>query len=204
MSKMLKFVNGSMIEYEVYKLVDYHDEILTKPTEPFDFNAGPSAIKEAETLAYSLAETCGKYEALGLSANQCGINKRVCCVNMGEKIWVLFNPAIINRSYTPSTFSEGCVSYPGLFIKVPRAESVTVRFQAIGGQFVEQKFDGLSAVCVQHEIDHLDGIRFTDKISKIKLDQAKAKIKKNLKKMAQVTPEQAERAALALQKAGRA
>jgi peptide deformylase len=104
----------------------------------------------------------------------------------------------------PSTFSEGCVSYPGLFIKVPRADSVTVRFQAIGGQFIEQKFDGLSAICVQHEIDHLDGIRFTDKISKIKLDQAKGKIKKNLKKMARVTPEQAEKAALALQKTGRA
>ena len=201
MARMLKFVNGSMVEYEVLKLVDYYDEVLGKPTEPFDFNA-PGAAKEAEFLAYSLAETLGKYEGLGLSANQCGINKRVCCVNMGDKVWILFNPVIINRSPVPSTFSEGCLSIPGLYIKVPRSSSVTVRFQAIYGEFIEQKFDGLSAICVQHEIDHLDGIRFTDKISKIKLDQAKAKVKKNLKKMARVTPEQAEKAALLLQNRG--
>ena len=202
MSRMIKFVNGSMVEYEVYKLVDYYDDILGKPTEPFDFNM-QNARREAEVLGYSLAETLEKYDGLGLSANQCGINKRVCAVNMGEKVWILFNPVIIDRSYIPSTFSEGCLSIPGLYIKVPRASSVTVRFQAMGGEFIEQKFDGLSAVCVQHEIDHLDGIRFTDKISKIKLDQAKGKIKQNLKKMARVTQEQAERAALALQKSGR-
>lgn len=198
MAKMLKFINGSMVEYEIFSLVDYHDEVLKKPTEPFDFNHYDS-IKNAELLAYSLAETCGKYEALGLSANQCGINKRVCAISMGDKIWILFNPVIISRSMMPSNFIEGCVSYPGLYLKIPRAESVTVRFQAIGGQFVEQKFDGLSAVCVQHEIDHLDGIRFTDKVSPIKLEQAKAKVKKNLKKMSRITQEDAEKAARILQ-----
>jgi peptide deformylase len=203
MSKMLKFVNGAMIEYEVFKLVDIYDPILRTPTVPFDFNQY-EAWREAEYLAYSLAETCGRLDGLGLSANQCGINKRVCVINMGEKIWTMFNPQIIERSPLLSNFSEGCLSYPGLYVKVPnRSASVKVRFQAIGGQFVEQKLEGISAICVQHEIDHLDGIMFTDKVGKIKLEQAKSKVKQNLKKMARVTQEQAEKAALALQKSGR-
>jgi len=185
MSKIVKYKNGNLIEYEILRLVDFYDPILRAPTEPFDFKAY-NANKEADYLAYSLVETMGHYGGLGLSANQCGINKRVCVINMGEQAWVMFNPQIIEKSETKADFSEGCLSYPGLYVKVGRPNHIKVRFQAIGGQFIEQEFDGLTAVCVQHELDHLDGIVYTDRISPIKLDIAKRKVKTNLKKMAKI------------------
>ena len=74
-------------------------------------------------------------------------------------------------------------------MKIGRADHIKVAFQAIGGQLVEKEMDGLTAVCVQHEIDHLDGIRYTDLVSPIKLDQAKKKVKKTLKRMKQISVE---------------
>lgn len=182
MSKIVKYLNGSLVEYEILKLVDFYDPILRKPTEPFDFSA-PDADKKAEYISYSLSETMSKLGGLGLSANQCGINKRVCVVNMGKESWVMFNPQIIEKSENTSEFSEGCLSYPGLYIKVNRPAHIKVKFQAMGGQFVEQEFDGLTAVCVQHEIDHLDGIVYTERVSPILLERAKRKVKNNLKKI---------------------
>lgn len=177
----MKYYNGNLVEYEVFKLIDFYDDLLRTPTIPWDFNT--RSHSESESLAFSLAETMTKYGGLGLSANQVGLKDRVCVINLGTEAWVMFNPKIISKSEVPSTYSEGCLSYPGLFLKVPRSNSIKVRFQTAGGDFIEQQMDGLTAVCVQHEIDHLDGILFTQKVSKLKLEQAKKKTKSNLKKM---------------------
>jgi peptide deformylase len=182
MSKQLKYYKGDLIEYEIYKLVDFYDDILRKPTVPFDFTA-PDAFKKAEYIGFSLAETLGELEGLGISANQVGLPIRVCAINMGKEIWTLFNPYIVEKSEELSAFSEGCLSYPGLYLNLKRPNSIVVKFNAIGGQEVTERFDGLTAVCVQHELDHLDGIVYTDKVSPIKLDIAKRKVKTNLKKM---------------------
>ena len=182
MAKMLKTYKGELVEYEIYKLVDYYDPILRQPTVPFKFESIEDN-KRAHYIAFSLAETLAKLEGLGLSANQVGINERVCAINMGSEIWTLFNPVITNHSLTPSVYQEGCLSYPGLYLNVDRWDSVTVKFQAINGQFIEQEFSGLTAVCIQHELDHLDGILYTSKVSPIKLEQAKRKVKKNIKRM---------------------
>jgi peptide deformylase len=196
MSRTLKYINGSLVEYEIFKLVDFYDPILRKPAELFEFT-DENSLRQANFYGYSLSETLQKLEGLGLSANQVGINKRICVVNMSDKNWVMFNPVIINRSQELSTFSEGCLSYPGLYLKIPRASSVTVRFQAMNGQWVEQQVDGIAAVCVQHELDHLDGVVYTDKVSPIKLDQAKRKVKKTLKNMSRVTMQDLKNAGLA-------
>ncbi len=182
--KRVKVVNGDLIEYEIHDLVDYYDPILRQPTKPFVFTGTSENLKESEYLAYSLAETLGELQGIGLSANQVGLPWRVCALNMGKEIWTLFNPEIIYKSETLNTeFQEGCLSYPGLYLKIPRPNHIKVKFQAIGGQFVEQEFDGLTAVCIQHELDHLNGIVYTDLVSPIKLDQAKRKVKKNIKKI---------------------
>lgn len=186
MSKIVKYLNGNLVEYEILKLVDFYDPILRTPTKPFLFN-GVDSFKEAEYIAYSLAETMHKHGGLGLSANQCGIDKRVCVVNMGKEAWVMFNPQIIEKSDTPAQFKEGCLSYPGLYLELKRPNNIKVQFQAVGGQTVEKEFDGLTAVCIQHELDHLDGIVYTDRISPIKLDIAKRKVKANLKKIRLLT-----------------
>ena len=187
MAKNVKLYKGNLVDYEVYKLVDFYDPILRQPTNPFIFDNEDSKDKAAY-IAFSLVETLDKLQGLGLSANQVGLDVRVCALNMGKETWTLFNPEIIERSEELNTeFSEGCLSYPGLFLKIPRHKTIKVRFQAIGGQFVEQELTGLTAVCLQHELDHLDGIVYTDRVSRIKLDIAKKKVKSNVKKMNRIS-----------------
>jgi len=186
MGRMVKYYKGNLIEFEILKLVDFYDPILRQPTVPVKFDTIEEQ-KRASYVAFSLAETLSEMQGLGLSANQVGLKERVCAVNMNTEIWTMFNPEIIESSMIPTDYAEGCLSYPGLYLKLKRPDHIKVRFQAIGGQFVEQEFDGLTAVCVQHELDHLNGIVYTDKVSPIKLDQAKRKVKKNLKKMKALT-----------------
>ncbi len=189
MAKKVRYYEGHLIEYELYNLVDFYDHRLRTPLSLYNFS-DEKAKDRASEIAFSLVSTLEKYQGLGISANQVGIDARVCAINMGEQIWVMFNPEIIEKSKELSTeFNEGCLSYPGLYLKIPRQKNIKVKFQAIGGQFVEQEFSGLTAVCVQHEIDHLDGIVYTSRVSSIKLEQAKRKIKSNLKKM-QILAEQ--------------
>ena len=182
MTKMMKTYKGDFVEYEIYNLVDFYDKGLRTPTQPFKFESIEDN-KLAHYIAFSLAETLQKHEGLGLSANQVGLPWRVCAVNMGTEIWTMFNPEIIEKSMIPTEYQEGCLSYPGLYLKLKRPDHIKVRFQAINGEFIEHDFDGLTAVCVQHEIDHLDGVMYTDKVSAIKLEQAKRKVKQNLKRM---------------------
>lgn len=183
---MIKSYKGDLVEYEIYKLVDYYDPILRQPTIPFKFESLEDN-KRAHYIAFSMAETLGALGGLGLSANQVGMNERFCSINMGHEIWTMFNPQIISHSLVPSKYQEGCLSYPGLYLKVTRWDTVKVRFQAINGDFVEQEFSGLTAVCIQHELDHLDGVLFTSKVSQISVDNAKRKVKKNLKQMKSLT-----------------
>jgi peptide deformylase len=180
MSKIIKYIDGQLVEYEIYKLVDSYDPILKQPCKELSFT--DSSVKPGY-IARSLAETLSKLEGLGLAANQCGIPYRVIAINAGTEIWTLINPKITWKSDAVSDYSEGCLSFPGLYLKVKRPNSIKVEFQDMAGNKVEQTFDGLSATVIQHEVDHLDGICFTDKISPIKLEQAKRKIKTNLKKM---------------------
>ena len=172
---------STLSSYEIYKLVDFYDPILRQPTVTVDLSSA-EAKKNVDRIANSLAETLKKYDGLGLSANQCGRTERMFALNMGEQIWVLINPEIIEKSGDASALAEGCLSYPGLYLKLKRPDHVKVRFQVLNGEWLEQEFDGLSAVCVQHEIDHLDGKVFTEMVSPIKLDQAKKKVKQNLKR----------------------
>lgn len=191
MAKMIKTYQGQLVEYEIYKLVDFYDPILREPTVPFKFESIEDN-KRAHYIAFSMVETLSKYEGLGLSANQVGLKERVCAINMGNEVWTMFNPEIVTHSMVPSTYQEGCLSYLGLYLKIDRWESVTVKFQAINGEWIQQEFSGLTAVCIQHELDHLDGIMYTDKVSSFKLDQAKRKVKKNLKRIKMYNAQRAE------------
>lgn len=181
MSRQLKFLNGQMFEYEILKLVDFHNPILRKPTEWVDFEK--LGYGEINYTALSLMETLNKMNGLGLSANQVGIPYRMFALNVGDKIWCLINPKIIYASNKISKYKEGCLSYPGLYLEIGRPESIKVQFQALGGETVEHDFDGITATCVMHELDHLDGIMFTDKVPRVTFMRAKEKIKTNLKKI---------------------
>jgi peptide deformylase len=195
MAKNVKYYKGDLVEYEILKLVDFYDPILREPTVPVKFDT-PEDLKNNEFLAFSMAETLQQLGGLGLSANQVGRKERMCVINIGKEIWTMFNPVIVDKSMVPTEFQEGCLSYPGLYLKIGRPDYIKVRFQAVAGQFVEKEVNGLTAVCIQHEIDHLDGVVYTDLVSPIKLEQAKRKVKSNLKKMRKISEQQYKEALL--------
>jgi peptide deformylase len=184
--KRIKYVKNDLIEYEVYDLVDFYDPILRTPTTPYDFNQ-PGANKKAEYIMHSMMETLEKHGGLGLSANQVGLSHRICVINMGDQYWIMINPEIMEASGSESPYREGCLSYPGLFLKIKRPAHIKVRFYAVGGQEIVKEFDGLTATVIQHEVDHLDGKVYTDLVSRITLDREKKKVKTNLKKITKVS-----------------
>jgi len=183
--KKVKYYKGSLIEYESFKLVDFYDSILRKPTILWDLSDKEKTVQ----LTFGLIDVLEEHSGLGLSANQVGLPWRVCILNMGSEIWSMFNPEIVESSLVPSVYQEGCLSYPGLYLKLNRADWIKVKFQDMDGNWIEKRFDGLTAVCIQHEIDHLNGVVYTDKVSPIKLDQAKRKVKSNLKKIKRISSE---------------
>jgi peptide deformylase len=180
MTKHISFIDGNMVEWELLKLVDKYDPILRKPTVPVDFNT----VKNIASLSMSMMKTVEHLNGLGLSANQVGLSHSMCVINHIEegKIYCLINPIIIEKSNTMHSFNEGCLSFPGLFLKVERPSWVFVEFQAGNGEILRKKFEGVYATCVQHELDHLNGIVYTDLVSPIKLEIAKQKVNSNIRK----------------------
>lgn len=180
--KLVKFVDGEMIEYEIRELVDFYDPILRKPTRKLDLEQ--MSPRDISYYIFSMAMMLDHYQnALGLSANQVGWPFRICAVNLGKENIIFLNPEIVEASEPTTTYYEGCVSYPGLYVKVPRSQRITIKFQTPTGKWNQATYEGLTAICIQHELDHLDGIVYTDKISPINLEKAKRKVKSNLKKM---------------------
>lgn len=186
-NRKIKFIDGNMVEYEVLPLVDQYDPILREPCVPLDFEKEHG--KDVAYWVVSLIESCAAYHGLGLSANQVGLKHRICAINMLEegKVYCLINPRIVDKAPTNSFYKEGCLSFPGLFLEIGRPEWVEVEFNAANGEVIKKKFEGIWATCVQHELDHLDGIVYTSLVSPIKLDIAKRKVKQNLRKMRRAT-----------------
>jgi len=180
--KKIKFVNDQMYEYEVYNFVDSYSDILGQKIEPFDFNNPPI---EPRYLAVSLVETMAKHRGIGLAANQVGLPYRVFVMGMQNVAFACFNPEILEME-GEETIPEGCLSFPGLYLKVKRPFRIKVRYNEMNGNLKETMFEGLTARIFQHELDHLNGVRFTSLVGPAALDIAKQKVKKNLKKLGDV------------------
>lgn len=179
MEKKIKLVDGQIYEYVLYDRVDPYSDILKQKLEPFDFNNPPINPRH---LAISLIETMVKYRGLGMAANQVGLPYRVFVMGAEGVGFACFNPEIVSSS-GEETYEEGCISFPGLFLKIKRASSINVRFIDMNGAQQEKRFDGLTARIFQHELDHLNGINFISKVSPITLQKAKQKVKQNVKKL---------------------
>ena len=173
--------SGNLMEITTYDLVSQYDKVLHTPAREIDFTE-ISHVDLVE-LAHSMVEVCEKHHGMGLSAPQIGIPLRLSIVNMVEEnqYWIFVNPKIISVGEIGESVREGCLSYPGLFLTIKRPQTVTVESQDLAGNIQQRELSGLGAVVLLHEIDHLDGITFTDKVSKVKLQREKEKIKKNLK-----------------------
>lgn len=119
---------------------------------------------------------------VGFAANQMGILYRVFAMNIGGQTTFYYNPEIISESSETIVLEEGCLSFPGLKFKVKRPNNITVRYQDRNGDVHTEAMYGLSARCFQHELDHLDGVCFIDRISKLTLDMARKKLAKTERK----------------------
>jgi peptide deformylase len=161
----------------IRKIVKYPEPILSQPGEPVtEFNA------ELRKLVADMFETTYASQGIGLAAPQVGASKRVTVIDlsMGKKPedkLVLVNPEIISsegRLYD----EEGCLSFPDIREKVVRAAKVRVRAQDVYGKWFEMDGEELMARCLQHEIDHLDGILFLVRMSALKRNLNLRKIRK--------------------------
>ncbi len=156
----------------------YPSKVLEKKSVPIeDFES-----KEFTTLIEDMKATCKGYRAEGLSAVQIGVHQRVFVVRMEDGEFKVFaNPEITDTDGKISN-KEGCLSFPGVVEFVERAEDITVKAQDEFGEEFTVSADGMEAIAIQHENDHLDGILFIHKVSPLKRRMMLKKLAKMKKK----------------------
>jgi len=159
----------------VLKILEYPDPRLRIKAEPV-----PAVTDEIRQLAADMLETMYAAPGVGLAATQVDRHVRLVVIDVSEtrdQPWVLINPEIIS-SDGKETSDEGCLSVPGVTEGVERAARVRVRALDVDGQSREFDADGLLAVCVQHELDHLEGKLFVDYLSELKRQRLKKRATK--------------------------
>ncbi len=163
-------------------ILEFPDPRLT--TVASDIEDFDDALKK---LVEDMTETMYSANGIGLAATQVNVHKRLLVLDVSEKQdqpLVYINPQIVNQS-GEQNLEEGCLSVPGIYANVERAENVTVKAQDVDGIFFEEQLDGLHAVCIQHEMDHLIGRLFVDYLSPLKRNMVKRKLEKQRKVAAQ-------------------
>jgi len=171
-------------------------EILTEPNKLLRAKslAAEKVDEDLQKLMDDMLETMYAAPGIGLAAIQVGVPKRVIVLDIGwrnksestngEKLVVrknpmcFVNPEIITKSTNNSTYEEGCLSVPGQFAEIERPDKCHVKYLDYYGQPKEIKAEGMLATCIQHEIDHLEGILFIDHLSKLKKSMIIKKLSK--------------------------
>lgn len=156
--------------------------ILRFPDERLRTVAKPVTVFDAalRQLTQDMAETMYEAPGIGLAATQVNVHLRVLVVDVSEaqnELQVFINPVIENVSGM-QTYEEGCLSVPGIYDKVDRPSDVCVRYQNLDGKEQVLETGGLLAVCLQHEVDHLNGKVFVDHLSQLKQTRIKNKLAK--------------------------
>ena len=163
----------------IYKLIESNHWTLNVPIDQC------STDLDREELARDLIETMKEFNGLGLSANQVGIKERAFVmykdVNKRETL-ACFNPHVLEYSEEKILMDEGCLSYPGLWLKISRPSAVIVEFENESGENEQFQLYGLESRIFQHEMDHMQGTNFTKRVSKLKLDMGKKRAAKQKKK----------------------
>ena len=150
-------------------------QILTEPNKILRQVSKPveSVSKEEQILMDDMLETMYAAPGIGLAAIQVGVPKRVIVMDLAKKDepknpMYFVNPEIIKKSENNSTYEEGCLSVPGQFAEIDRPNRCHVKYLDYYGEEKEIKAEGMLATCIQHEMDHLEGILFIDYLSKLK------------------------------------
>jgi peptide deformylase len=167
------------------KIELFPSKVLVTPAEIVTSITGDNV-----TIASDMSETMYRSKGIGLAANQVNILKRIVVADVGymfdeSTLHVLFNPEIVD-SHGELIVKEGCLSFPEITVNVKRAKSVFIKALDIDENEIEFEASDLLAVCLQHEIDHINGITFFDKIGNLSKKLANDKLKKVKKKIARI------------------
>ena len=168
----------------MYELVEEASQVLREPPPIFDFDNPPEDPKE---IASKMAETMDKFGGLGLSANQCGLPYRMFVMRTmreGDEeatIESYFNPELVRVSQETDMMKEGCLSFPDIYLMIRRSKTIELKYQDASGESHQIMLEGLGARCVQHEMDHLNGIIFLQRASRLKIERALKARKKERK-----------------------
>ena len=166
----------------MYQLVEEASKVLRTPPELFDFEKDGD---KAQEIADKMSEAMVKFGGIGLSANQVGLNARMFVMKTEDKgIVPFFNPELTKVSQDTDLMKEGCLSFPDIYLMITRSKVIELKYQDVKGEEHTIMLEGLAARCVQHEIDHLNGILFLQRASRLKLERAlKARPKEQKKRI---------------------
>jgi peptide deformylase len=165
----------------IFEILQYPDPRLNQPAERVE-----KIDAATRQLIDDLAETMYAAPGVGLAATQVDVHKQIIVIDVSEDrsdLRVFINPEVIRREGV-ATNQEGCLSVPGIYDNVERAESVTVTALDRNGSRFTLNASGTLATCIQHEMDHLDGKVFVELLSELKQNRVRAKLKKRQRKAA--------------------
>jgi peptide deformylase len=156
-------------------------ELLHKPVQDFDFN-----IHDPEKIEQEMIAIMKDYNGIGLAANQVGLDARIFIMGSDNiedfcKPQAFINPIITAHNNNFTSDKEGCLSFPTLYLNIKRPSVIQATYYNIKGELEEVEISGYLAKCFQHEYDHLNGICFTNRVSRLKLDMAMNKLLKKQK-----------------------
>jgi peptide deformylase len=156
-------------------------ELLHKPVQDFDFN-----IHDPKKIEREMIAIMERYNGIGLAANQVGLDARIFIMGSNNierfcKPQAFINPRIVKINDEYSLDKEGCLSFPTLYLNIKRPTEIEAIYHDSDGNEQTVKISGYMSKCFQHEYDHLDGICFTNRVSKLKLDMAMSKLLKKQK-----------------------
>lgn len=163
----------------ILNILHYPDERLHKVARPVE-----KVDAEIQRLIDDMAETMYLAPGIGLAASQVDVHLRVIVVDISEDktgLRAFINPRIVAAD-GHATYEEGCLSVPGIYEEVERAEHIVLEAMDRHGESIRLEARGLLAICIQHEIDHLDGKVFVEKLSRLKQSRILNKLKKNQRK----------------------
>jgi peptide deformylase len=172
-----------MAKLNILEFPDPRLKTVAKAVENFD--------TQLKKLVEDMTETMYFANGIGLAATQVNVHKRLLVLDISEnrdQLRVYINPQILEQSGEQNC-EEGCLSVPGVYASVKRAENVTVKAQDIDGNFFEEQLESLHAVCIQHEMDHLIGRLFVDYLSPLRRNMVRKKLEKQRKVAAQEAEE---------------
>ena len=174
----MKLTDAQETVHDNLDLIPFTDPRLSKIPADFNFE-----LESPELLKDRLLEKMRELGGVGLSANQVGLDKKVFVIgDEAEFTKAFFNPEIIGCSEETTSEKEGCLSFPGLWLMVERPTHCAIKYQDETGEEFVETYQGVTSRVIQHEYDHMIGMNFTQRVSRLKLERALKGLEKKVKK----------------------